>query len=299
LRAAEINLQRTEIRAPIEGVIVSEEADLNTFVQRGSTLVVIDDTSKVEVASSLRMDQLYWVLNQRDESVNTASRDYDLPETPAIIEYVMSGRDNVVYRWAGKLLSYNGIGLDPDTRTVPVRVVVEDPGQMVDEDGNRLIDSNGQPKRTGAPALVRGMYVRVKLMIRPKSTLVVIPARALQPGNRVFQFLPDESVLGPDVTNVDASQTDAPERVAGKDESPTPIVEDNFDPNRWTAGKVVLRQNIVPVDSLTLDGLTANQCRRRNVGTITVRGRRSDVGLRSSRRLGDRSGIERNERPAA
>lgn len=246
LRAAEINLQRTEIRAPIEGVIVSEEADLNTFVQRGQTLVVIDDTSKVDVASSLRMDQLYWVLNQRDASVDTGSRNYDLPETPAIIEYVMSGRDNVVYRWAGKLLSYNGIGLDPETRTVPVRVVVDDPNQMVDQNGQPVLDSDGNVRRSNAPALVRGMYVRVKLMIEPKSTLVVIPARALQPGNRVFQFLPDDSVLENKSDANAASPAIAPESV---------VVDDGFDPDDWMAGNVVLRKNIVPVDSLMLEGL--------------------------------------------
>lgn len=257
LKAAEINLQRTEIRAPIEGVIVSEEADLNTFVQRGTTLVIIDDTSKVDVASNLRMDQLYWVLNQRDDAVDTASRNYDLPETPAVIEYVMSGRDNVVYRWAGKLLSYDGIGVDPETRTVPVRVVVENPSQMVDKDGKPVVDTVGEPNRNRAPSLVRGMYVRVKLMIQPKSTLVVIPARALQPGNRVFQFLPDDSVL--DVTTdtkTDGSlQAVAPEEKVSIADSDEPIVEDTFDPKKWTAGKVVLRRNIVPVDSLTLEGL--------------------------------------------
>ncbi|MDG2223080.1 MAG: HlyD family efflux transporter periplasmic adaptor subunit [Rubripirellula sp.] len=64
LFAAISNVFRTEIRAPIEGVIVSEQADLNTFVAQGATLVTIEKTSKVEVASSLRMDQLQWVMDQ-------------------------------------------------------------------------------------------------------------------------------------------------------------------------------------------------------------------------------------------
>ncbi|QDT06352.1 Multidrug resistance protein MdtA precursor [Rubripirellula lacrimiformis] len=263
LKVAEVNLARTEIRAPIDGVIVAEEADLNTFVARGATLVVIDDTSKVDVASSLRMDQLYWVLNQRETSVDPASRSYDLPETPAVIEYVMSGRDNVVYRWNGKLLSYDGIGLDPVTRTVPVRVVVDDPTQMFDAEGNPVA-------RSGAPALVRGMYVRVKLMIQPKSSLVVIPARALQPGNRIFQFLPDESVLlesnadgKPSATPVVATgkkpnPSDDP-RAADADESSDPsassdvVIEDGFDPTQWMPGKVMVRGSVVPVDSLAVD----------------------------------------------
>ncbi|TWU47983.1 efflux RND transporter periplasmic adaptor subunit [Rubripirellula reticaptiva] len=235
LRGAETNLARTEIRAPIEGVIVAEEADLNTFVSRGTTLVVIDDTSKVDVSSSLRMDQLYWVLNQGNETVDTASRNYDLPETPAIIEYEMSGRDNVVYRWNGRLLSYNGIGLDPTTRTVPVRVVVDNPQEMVDENGKPIT-------KTGTPALVRGMYVRVKLMIKPKASLVVIPARALQPGNRVFQFMPDESVLETTETEVTGD-----------------LADDGFNAKRWEPGKVIVRRSVVPVDTLTLGNVSGSQ----------------------------------------
>ena len=162
LKVADVNLQRTEIRAPIEGVIVSEEADLNTFVARGSTLVTIEDTSKVEVATSLRMDQLYWVLDQKGETVDESARGYELPETPAIIEYELSGRDGSVYRWKGRLLSYDGIGLDPVTRTVPVRVLVNNPREYLDAEG-------AVKKVSGATALVRGMYVRVKLLIQPRT----------------------------------------------------------------------------------------------------------------------------------
>ncbi len=157
LQVAEINLKRTEIRAPIDGVIVSEDADMNTFVSRGSGLLTIEDTSKVEVATSLRMDQLYWILDQNGEKADESSRSYDLPETPAIIEYELTGREGAVYRWHGRLLSYDGIGLDPATRTVPVRVVVDDPTAFIDADGNAK-------KTNGSTPLVRGMFVRVKIV---------------------------------------------------------------------------------------------------------------------------------------
>jgi multidrug efflux pump subunit AcrA (membrane-fusion protein) len=250
LRASEVNLERTEIRAPIEGVIVSEEADLNTFVSRGSGLMTIEDTSKVEVATSLRMDQLYWVLNQRGEELDETSRSYNLPETEAIIEYEITGRAGSVYRWQGRLLSYDGIGLDPVTRTVPVRVVVDNPTEFVNE--------QGAPQRTrGATPLVRGMFVRVKLLIKPQTHLVVIPSAALQPGNRIFQFIPDESVLD---STVEATQTTDPSAAPlSSDEAAPPnlaeadIVEVPFKPEQWQAGKVVVRKSVHPVDSLSLD----------------------------------------------
>lgn len=252
LRAAELNLERTEIRAPIEGVIASEEADLNTFVARGATLVTIENTSKVEVASSLRMDQLYWVLDQAGQKVDPNARGYDLPETPVLVEYELSGREDVVYRWQGRLLSYDGIGLDPETRTVPVRVLVDNPRQYVDTNGMRV-------KIESAPALLRGMYVRVILLLRPRSSLVVIPAEALQPGNRVLQFLPDESVLQNEDVQT-ATESDSPDepatepRAAPETESVVQTVDDRgeFNPMRWQPGRVVVRREVYPVDALQL-----------------------------------------------
>ncbi|KAA1257597.1 multidrug resistance protein MdtN [Rubripirellula obstinata] len=263
LRAAEVNLARTEIRAPIEGVIVSEEADVNTFVSRGQMLVVIDDTSKAEVASSMRMDQLYWVLDQGAEKVNgispKMSRSYDLPETPALIEYQISGRENTVYRWKARLLSYNGIGLDNDTRTVPVRIVVDDPQTMVDENGKPVEVS--RTNQAAASALVRGMYVRVKLLITPQTPLVVIPARAIRPGNRVFEFVHDESVLTPKEQPTGNDEVvvaeDETEQTDETDETGEKEIE-TFDPDDWQAGRVVSRNSVTPINSMIVLNKNSN-----------------------------------------
>jgi multidrug efflux pump subunit AcrA (membrane-fusion protein) len=243
LKAAEVNLRRTEIRAPIEGVIVEENSDLNTFVNRGSTLVTIEDTSKVEVATNLRMDQLYWVLDQKRDQVDTSSRGYDLPETPAIIEYEMSGHEDVSYRWRGRLISYDGIGVDPVSRTVPVRVLVDSPTEYIDKQGQ-------MQQVGGATALVRGMYVRVKLLIQPKTRLVVIPAQALQPGNRVLQFVPDESVLNASAANVKME----PGELVRTRLTAVSTSDNAFQPTDWEPGRAILRKRpVTPVDSLQLN----------------------------------------------
>lgn len=248
LKAAEVNLERCTIVAPIDGVIVSEDADLNTFVARGSGLVTIDDTSKVEVATSLRMDQLYWVLDQPGGDSNASQRGYVLPKTKAIIEYELAGREGIKYRWNGHLLSYDGIGVDPDTRTVPVRVVVDDPTQYV--------DANGEAHEvTGATALVRGMFVRVNLLIEPKSPLVVIPAKALQPGNRVFQFIADPSVLDFDPETVEGQAMVENSATAPSALDSIKTVESaasRFDPDIWEPGRVFVRHRVNPVDSLSI-----------------------------------------------
>ncbi|TWU37723.1 Multidrug resistance protein MdtN [Novipirellula aureliae] len=264
LAIANQNVKRTEIRSPIDGVIVSEDAELNSFVARGNPIVTIEDTTKVEVATSLRMDQLYWVLDQVDASEREADHGYELPETPAIVEFEISGREGKKYQWDAKLLSYDGIGLDPNTRTVPVRIVVDNPQQF--RKANVIKSSDGETTSVthvhtaGPTTLVRGMFVTVKLLIRPQTPLVVIPAEGLKPGNRVWEFVPDPSVLDlppiaeeTPVNPVKAEgkgerlETDASDREASEKD------QERFNPDDWQAGRVVNRNAIYPVDSLSIN----------------------------------------------
>ncbi|MFG0288303.1 MAG: efflux RND transporter periplasmic adaptor subunit [Rhodopirellula sp. JB044] len=313
LEAAENNLRRTVIKAPITGVVVSEQAELNTFVARGSAVVTIEDTSKVEVAAKLRIDQLYWVLNQnkRDDqpsedlglapatgddvaSENAAGnvtadtstvgdRGYRLPPTPVTVRYVVSGRDGLVYQWMGKLVGYDGIGLDEQTRTVPVRIVVDEPQAFEAIRLGKVIKRNTAPDSVAGPtALVRGMFVKLRLELNPAVDLVVLPSEALKPGNRVWQFVSDPSVLDASIlpnsdeesdgnaadssdtnsqvadanaeSNGDSDNTssggeadteDGGEDVAQRDPL-DPL--SGFDPAAWVAGKLIIREDIRPVD---------------------------------------------------
>ncbi len=237
LEMAQLNLDRTTIRAPIDGVVVNEKVDLNTFVTRGSPLLTIENTSKVEVSTNLRMDQLYWILDQSEVTPNTSALSYDLPETDAIVEYEISGRRQMVHRWKGKLLSYDGIGLDPKTRTVPVRVIVDEPSRFFGS-----TETETTPRST--TPLVRGMFVRVQFLIKPKTKLYMIPTKAMQPGNRVYQFTPDESVLWERIENL---PSDLPQG-ASIDDAET----DGFNPKEWQPGRVSIRDSVIPVNSLKI-----------------------------------------------
>ena len=96
----------------------------------------------------------------------------------------------MTYQWRGHLSRYEGIGLDAQSRTVPVRVMVDNPrdvkrnGQPISEEGNG-----------GLPALVRGMFVDVKIQTQPKRALVLLPKLAVRPGGQVWAFEADESLL--------------------------------------------------------------------------------------------------------
>jgi multidrug efflux pump subunit AcrA (membrane-fusion protein) len=118
------------------------------------------------------------------------SASYELPKTPVEISYRVSGRDDVVYQWQGHLSRYEGIGLDAQSRTVPVRIMVDNPrevrrnGQSISEDGNG-----------GLPALVRGMFVDVAIKTKPKQSLILVPKLAVKPGGQVWRFDPDPAML--------------------------------------------------------------------------------------------------------
>jgi len=269
LETAKINLQRCEVRSVADGVIVREDAEVNSFIQRGSPIITIEDVSKAEVAVNLRMDQLYWVLDQAspnavdiaqpgaDGEINAAASNgesdrvqapladgrggYAIPPTPAIIEYEVAGMGGRTYRWNGTLVRYDGIGLDVRSRTVPVKIEVEQPERRLRADGTAAIAASPS-------ALVRGMYVRVKLLITPQTQLVAIPSDAMRPGNRVWQFDVDPSVLEESIAK--PGDTVSTAASAG-----TSTSEDDFDPSLWTAGRVSVREKLMPVDSLYLSDL--------------------------------------------
>ena len=291
LEAAENNLRRTTIIAPMDGVIVSEQAELNTFVARGSPIVTLEDTSKVEVSASLRTDQLYWVLNQDKEKDVVLSgpdgnqvRGYKLPPTPVVVQYKLSGRDDLAYTWLGELVGYDGIGLDEQTRTVPVRIVVDQPQEFTVKRNGRVIGKHGDSSITGPTTLVRGMFVNLSLQLSPAVDLVVLPSESLKPGNRVWQFVPNESVLdvsikpvaekpadeaSSDNTPSDQTLTNQTSRlVAGPDEDatqadgppdepakPNEVFEaTGFDPAGWVAGQLEVIQEVRPIDRFIDEG---------------------------------------------
>jgi len=187
LEKARLDLERTEITSPIDGVVVDDAVEQGDFVRRGTALLSIEDTSKVEVKCSLRVDELYWLWSQTGLGPGGSAADeprteYQIPVAPVKVVYRVANQE---YVWEGRLSRYEGIGLDEATRTVPCRVVVERPLEA------RVVGADGGPGRsTGPPALVRGMFVTVKILAEPQARLVRIPDKAVRPGNCVWVARP-------------------------------------------------------------------------------------------------------------
>lgn len=242
LSQARTNLERSEVKSPISGVIVSESVQEDSYVQRGDKLFVIEDTERVEVSCNLRTDQLLLVLDQLNssEAADPSSQvmrasSYELPPTPVEISYQVAGRSDLIYQWHGHLSRYEGIGLDAQSRTVPVRITVEDPrdvkrnGQPITEEGNG-----------GLPALVRGMFVDVKIQTKPKRALVLLPKLAVRPGGQVWMFEPDEGLLSGKSVRESANKE-------GAESLPT-ILD-------WTAGRVRVISGVKTINVVRVPAL--------------------------------------------
>jgi len=176
------DLERTTIRSPASGVVVRDMVESGSYVKEGMELLTIEDTTKVEVKCNLRMEELYWLWDQRRAEVakaEPARTDYQIPEADASVIYQLGGKE---YHWEGQLARFDGIGLEEATRTVPCRVSVDDPREVF------VMGPAGEAQpASGPPALVRGMFVTLRIHAKPKTKLLAVPERAIRPGDSLWR----------------------------------------------------------------------------------------------------------------
>ena len=169
MQKANLDIDRTIVKSPVDGVIVQELVETDSFAQRGTTLVVIEDTQRAEIRANLKMDDLMWVLDGQSESANGT-----LPSHPVTVTYEFSGKRPLTLTWQGRLDRFDGRGLDTSTRTVPIRIVVDEP------DSGAL---------NGLGNLVRGMFVELTISVFTPDSMVIIPKRSLTTSNQVYVVL--------------------------------------------------------------------------------------------------------------
>lgn len=173
LQKAELDLRRTKLVAPSDGVVVADPVEVGTYVQKGANLILFEDTSKAEISCSLQSSELYWILKGQgigsaQPLSSLAANDYRLPPTP--VDVIFEFADESV-SWKGRLDRLEGSGVDEKTRSIPCRVVVDNP-----------VSNDKAVFRT----LVRGMYVTVRARVNVPNMLLQIPSVALRPGNKIW-----------------------------------------------------------------------------------------------------------------
>lgn len=172
-----LNLERTTIMAPADGVIVKEMTEQDNIVRVGDELLTFEDVSHAEILCNLSTTDINWIReNSSGElgelEVKGFANVYRLPRSTVTIF------DNTEpsIRWQGVLERFDGIGRDEVTKTFPCRIVVRNP----------VIESEEGPR-----ALVRGMYVKCQIEVFASAgsddrEFITFPTMGLRPGNYVW-----------------------------------------------------------------------------------------------------------------
>lgn len=176
LEKARLDLSRTKVVSPVDGIVVDDKVEQDSFVSKGSPLVTIEDTTASEVKTSLRMDEVARVWGGRD-----ADGGNGFPEVPANVVFTLGDRR---YEWDGVLSRQEGRGLDEKTRTLACRVRVAEPTKVraLDRYGSALPEPPGDAPRS----LLRGMFVEVWLHVDMQQPLVAVPQEAVRPTGDLF-----------------------------------------------------------------------------------------------------------------
>jgi hypothetical protein len=215
LERAQLDLARTTIMMPegLNGTILEDNFELHSYVRAGDVLMSIIDSSHGEVRCSMRVDQLYWLWTQdatRSQALSNPDLIYEAPQTPVSVSFSLAG---ATYEWQGVLSRYEGTGLGPRSRTVPCRVLVENPR------GSRRVSYSPTSDPIPPPSLVSGMFVQVSVHTQTEVPLIAIPEQSLRPGNRVW--LVRDGKLA--VEEVEVVQTVDHQVLLRKDSSPLQV----------------------------------------------------------------------------
>jgi multidrug efflux pump subunit AcrA (membrane-fusion protein) len=186
LEKAKLDLARTEIRAPIAGIITREGPEEGGYVQRGGMVAAVQDSTLMEIRCSLPMSQMSWLWQSPpSEGVLPRSKNaYQLPETPATVHFDMGA---TACKWEGKLAYFDGGSVDQQTRMVPCRVVVDRPEEV------EFVGEVNAAVRSAPITLLTGMFVTVQVHASPGIPLLRLPERAVQPGNQVWTIEPTDN----------------------------------------------------------------------------------------------------------
>lgn len=178
LDKAKLDLSRTQVIAPIDGMVVEDKAEQGSFVAKGTPLVTIEDTTAAEVRTNLEMDDIARIWGGREPGEGLDRDGFNAPVT------VVFRIGDAVFEWPGTLSRQEGRGLDEKTRSLPCRVRVPDPTAV------RAIDRYGaampQLPASAPRSLLRGMFVQVLVHVPVNDPLVSIPEEAQRPSGEVW-----------------------------------------------------------------------------------------------------------------
>ncbi len=170
-------LERTTCKAPIAGVVASDEVETGERVAPGTVCGEVYSLDVMEVAVSIPASELKW-LGEVPLASSADDESLDATAIDALVEWQGGGEDRVRVTWPGKVVRVEP-GLEAETRTARVIVRVDNP---LGGDANRIetIDFSAHP------LLDRNMFCRVEIEGRRLDRAFVLPRNAVRPDGTVF-----------------------------------------------------------------------------------------------------------------
>lgn len=153
---ARITLGYTQVRAPFPGRIDRHLVDLGNLVGSGSA---------TKLATLYRIDPMYayFNINERDlvplmEKERANKRNIQDDKDPVPVTLGIEGQEGYPYKGT---LDYASTSLDPGTGTLQLRGIFPN------------------PVKKGPPALLPGMFVRVRVPVSDRENALLVPDRAM------------------------------------------------------------------------------------------------------------------------
>ena len=176
VQRARLDLERTQVIAPYEGIVSERSVDLGQFVARGAPVGRIHAINSVDVRLPLSNSQLTY-LDLPDSSRLPGTPNVELSATIGSIEHI----------WTGELVRAEGI----DAMTQQLNVIAR-------------IDN---PFKQGARPLRVGQFVEAKIEGQVLENVFVVPRQALREEREVLVIDENQSIQRRTV-NVAWSDTD-------------------------------------------------------------------------------------------
>jgi RND family efflux transporter MFP subunit len=175
LADAELALQRTDLRAPFDGVVRTETVDVGAYAVPGQPLARLLSTEEVEVKVSL---------SDEDASLLPGLWTSSSSKSPGLQAKVVAEFGRGLYRWEGYVHRAEA-ALDEQTRTIDVVVRVPRPFQPGRPMPNGRDPDRSQESVDEGPPLLIGQFVDVELD-GAEGEYLVIPRTAVQPGDEAW-----------------------------------------------------------------------------------------------------------------
>ncbi|MEP3481187.1 MAG: HlyD family efflux transporter periplasmic adaptor subunit [Fuerstiella sp.] len=186
LDRANEDLKRCVVKSPLTGRLVDDIVETGDYVGIGDDLAHISDSSRMEIRTKLRGEQLAWIWLQHQIKKNPLSSaeepeksgdPLNLPAVACEVAYEFEGVETI---WDGYIARLEGSGIDRDTRTFPCRVLVEEPSKT------RVREGDEGKLAVRPPGLLSGMYVTVRIPVESPTRLLRVPLEAVRPGGQIW-----------------------------------------------------------------------------------------------------------------